>query len=473
MCLKNRLYLRPMGFSSDTYEAIIGLEVHVQLQTQTKIFSSDSHAFGHDPNSQISAITLGLPGVLPKLNKEVVESAVKLGLATHCTITKENRFARKNYFYPDLPKGYQLTQDKTPICRSGHVNVRLDGKLHPVLIHHIHMEEDAGKSVHDQDPEFSLVDLNRAGTPLVEIVSEPCIKSAEEAYQYLVELRKLVRFLGISDILGTKVEIKNMNSLRNVRQAIEHEFERQVNAVENGETIIQQTRSFDVQSGTTAPMREKEDAHDYRYFPEPDLPPVVLSDDYISGIAGSLPALPEELFDTFTQQHQLSVQDSLFLTSEKEIADYFRAVMQYSSAAKPAANWMMGPIQSWCNAEGSSPDQCPVRPATLAAVIELIMTEKLSSSAAQQRLFPALLQQPNENPEQLATKLNLIQSQDDNFLDQLIADALEKHADKIPIYRNGKKGLFGVFMSEVIKGSKGKANPKIATEKLRKILDNE
>lgn len=442
----------------------------------------------------MSPITLGLPGVLPKLNKKVVESAVKLGLATNCSITHENRFARKNYFYPDLPKGFQLTQDKTPICRNGFVDVEVAGQPKRVLIHHIHMEEDAGKSIHDEEVAYSWVDLNRAGTPLLEIVSEPCLHSGDEAFQYLYELRRLVRFLGISDgnmeqgslrcdvnisvrekgqtQLGTKVEIKNMNSMRFVKQAIEHEWERQVHAIESGETIVQQTRLFDVSSGTTAPMRDKEDAHDYRYFPEPDLPPVVLSEAYIDDIRAGMPALPQALYRQFVEEYQLSTQDASVITSEKDIADYFQAIIEHTSEYKAAANWLMGPIKAWQNASGRGLSDFPVPPKSTAEVIDLVRANKLSSSAAQQQLFPKLIEQPNSHPEQLAEALQLFQSEDEDFLNELVENALQKHADKIELYRNGKKGLFGVFMSEIMKGSNGRANPKAATALLRQKLEN-
>ena len=332
-----------MKFPHDKYEPVIGLEVHIQLLTKSKVFSSDSTQYGAAPNTNVSVISLGHPGTLPKVNKEVIEYAVRLGLACHCEINKENQYARKNYFYTDLPKGYQISQHTTPICTGGYITIKeKDGEEKRITLTRIHIEEDSGKSIHDQDPFDTLIDLNRAGVPLLEMVSEPEIRTSEEAYQYLTEVRKLVRYLDICDgnmeegslrcdanisvrlkgeeKLGEKVEIKNMNSIRNVQRAIEHEIKRQIEAIENGKAINQETRNFDAVAGTTSVMRTKEMADDYRYFPEPDLPMVIISQEYIDKIKTGMPPLPDELFKKFTDQLGLSDYDARVITEDKEIA---------------------------------------------------------------------------------------------------------------------------------------------------------
>jgi aspartyl-tRNA(Asn)/glutamyl-tRNA(Gln) amidotransferase subunit B len=358
-----------MSDIKNTYEAVIGLEVHAQMLTASKAYSNDLNEYGSRPNTNVSVVTLGHPGTLPMMNKKTIEYAIKLGLALNCEIAENQHFARKNYFYPDLPKGYQITQDTTPICTNGHVTVRLDdGTEKRIGITRIHMEEDAGKSIHDVDVYDTLVDLNRAGTPLLEIVTEPDLRSADEAYAYLTEIRQLVRYLDICDgnmeegslrcdanisvrkkgaeEFGTKVEVKNMNSIRNVHRAITHEIERQIGVLEAGGELFQETRNFDAVSGTTSAMRSKEAANDYRYFPEPDLQPLKVTVDQINAIRQEMPVLPKELYAKYTKELNLSDYDTTILISSKAFAMYFEELIQFTNNYKAAANWMIGEVRS-------------------------------------------------------------------------------------------------------------------------------
>lgn len=479
---------------SSKYEAVIGLEVHIQLLTKSKAYSADSATYGAHPNTQISVITLGHPGTLPRLNKQSVEFAVKLGLACSCNITRENQFARKNYFYADLPKGYQITQDKTPICTGGRIRIKTSEGQKDIGLTRIHLEEDAGKSMHDQDPYDSLVDLNRAGVPLLEMVSEPEIRSAEEAGAYLTEVRKLVRYLDICDgnleegsmrcdanvsvrlrgasAFGTKVEVKNMNSIRNVQRAIEHEIERQIKLIESGGVVDQETRSFEAVTGTTFTLRSKEQANDYRYFPEPDLCPVIVDESYISAVRAAMPPLPEALHNRFTGEYKLSEYDAAILTENKQIALYFDTVCSITSNYKAAANWMNGPVKSWLNENGLEMEQFPLSPVVLASLILLIDSGKVSHTIASQRIFPILINNPEANPEQIASENNWIQASDESELKAWIEEAIAKYPAKVAEYKSGKTGLLGLFMGEVMKISKGKADPKSANQILKETLDN-
>ena len=467
------------------YETVIGLEVHVQLNTVSKIFCADDTTFGGAPNSHISAISLAHPGTLPRLNRQVVESAVKLGLALGCRINQHSIFDRKNYFYPDLPKGYQITQDKQPVCIGGSVKI---GER-TVRIHHIHMEEDAGKSIHDQDPNDTLIDLNRAGVPLLEIVTEPDLRSAAETAAFMEEIRRMVRWVGVSDgnmeegsmrcdvnisvrkagaeKFGQRCEIKNVNSMRFARKAIEFESERQIGVLENGGTVDQQTRGFDPATGATYPQRDKEDAHDYRYFPEPDLPPVLLTDQHLANIKNEMPELPAAIFERFTGVLQLSEYDAQQLTQERETANWFSDLTQNTTpaAAKNLANLVINKLLPWSVQEGKALSDCPVPQVSWHTFVALIESGKISASAAYQRLFPALLEAPPADPEQLANDLQLIQSADTDFLDGIVNDVLSRFPDKVTEYQKGKKGLIGMFMGEVMKLAKGKADPK-ATQKI-------
>ncbi|MFN5181677.1 MAG: Asp-tRNA(Asn)/Glu-tRNA(Gln) amidotransferase subunit GatB [Bacteroidota bacterium] len=479
----------------EKYEAVIGLEVHIQLLTKSKMYSSDSAEYGGLPNTHISVISLGHPGTLPKVNKEALEFAVKLGLATNSKITRNNIFARKNYFYADLPKGYQITQDKTPICTGGHITIRMQDKSEKKIgLIRIHMEEDAGKSLHDQDPLDTLVDLNRAGVPLLEIVSEPEIKNGEEAYSYLYEVRKLVKYLEICDgnmeegslrcdanisvrlkgakEFGKKVEVKNMNSFRNVQRAIDFEINRQIELIENGEPVTVETRGFDAVKGTTFSQRLKEEANDYRYFPEPDLPPIVVSEEYISKIKSILPELPNDLFKRFMEEFKLSEYDASILIDSKEIAKYFCDVIQHTGNFKSAANWVMGDVKSFLNDNALHISSFPVSPENLASLIKLIDEDKISNSIASQKVFPSMLIQPNKNPFEIATELNVILVRDDNALLNTIKEVIEKYPEKVTEYKAGKTSLVGMFMGEVMKKTGGKADPKIASKLVKETLDS-
>jgi aspartyl-tRNA(Asn)/glutamyl-tRNA(Gln) amidotransferase subunit B len=478
--------------NQDTYEIVVGLEVHAQLLTKSKLFCGDSIAYGSEPNTQVSPITLAHPGTLPKMNKKAIEFAIKMGLACHCEIERQNYFARKNYFYPDLPKGYQVSQHTTPICKEGFVKIKSEKAEKKIRLNRIHMEEDAGKSLHDVDENNTCIDYNRAGTPLIEIVSEPDIRSSDEAYSYLTELRKLVRYLEVCDgnmeegsfrcdanisvrkkgatKLGTRVEVKNLNSIRNVKRAIDFEAQRLIDLLENGETIVQQTRSFDANNGTTFAIRDKEDADDYRYFADPDLTPFHLEDDFIEMIRQSIPALQEERVKKYTSVWQLPEYDEYVLTDERETAEYFEKIAEKTSNYKAASNWMLGPVKSWLNENNKSINEFPLKPEAIAKLIQLIDAGKVSFSIASGKLFSYLLNDPAKEPEQIAIEQNLVQQSDVNSLEPIINEVLEKHAGKVLEYKKGKKGLLSLFVGEVMKRSKGKADPKATNEILLEKL---
>lgn len=478
----------------DQYEAVVGLEIHAQLSTLSKAYAADSAGFGDDPNTNISAITLGHPGTLPKVNERVINFAVKMGLATNCQIRLENEYARKNYFYADLPKGYQITQDTTPICHHGYLDVKLkDGSTKRIGITRIHMEEDAGKSIHDQDIYDSLIDLNRAGVPLIEIVSEPDIRSAEEAGAYLTEVRKLVRYLEICDgnmeegsmrcdanisvrkkgdtTFGNRCEVKNLNSIRNVQRAIEFEVKRQIDVIEAGGYIDQNTLNYDAVSGTTSVLRSKEMANDYRYFPEPDLPPVVLTNDYITDVQANMPALPDELFAKFTTEFNLSEYDAQIILEQKEMALYYLEMTQHTKNYKAAANWLMGAIKSYLNEQAIEIAQFPLSPLQMVELIQLVEEGKINITVANQQLFPALLISNKKKAIDLATEMNLIISTSNEDVIAFIHQVMQAYPDKVVEYKSGKKGLVGLFMGEVMKLAKGKLDPKEANKLLMQELE--
>jgi aspartyl-tRNA(Asn)/glutamyl-tRNA(Gln) amidotransferase subunit B len=477
----------------DTYETIIGLEVHVQLATKSKAFCSDDTTFGADPNTHISVISLGHPGTLPKMNKKQVEFAVRLGLALNCEINPRNTFDRKNYFYADLPKGYQITQDASPICLGGQLEIKVGEEKKTIRLHHIHMEEDAGKLIHDVDPEHSLVDLNRAGVPLLEIVTEPDFRSAEEVDVFMNAIRQLVRYLEVSDgnmeegslrcdcnvsvrkkgdiQLNERCEIKNMNSMRYARQAIKFERKRQIDLMEKGERVAQNTLNFDPSTGTTSPLRQKEDAHDYRYFPEPDLPPIVLSEQYIEKIKLEMPPLPNELVDKFSIEFQLPKYDVGLLTEEKETAFFFLEICKKTNNYKAVSNLVINKIKPYCNEVKIGISKFKVSPKSLAEFADLIEDGKVSSSIAYQRLFPALIKEPEKSPEIIAQELSLFQSNDEGFLEKIVNEVLEDNPKEVEAYKKGKKNLIGFFMGQVMKSSRGKAEPKSTSTLLRKKLE--
>jgi aspartyl-tRNA(Asn)/glutamyl-tRNA(Gln) amidotransferase subunit B len=475
------------------YEAVIGLEVHAQMLTKSKAYSNDINEYGASPNTQVSVVTLGHPGTLPVMNKKTIEYAVKLGIACGCTIAPEQYFARKNYFYPDLPKGYQITQDKTPICTGGSIIIRDENQEEKsIRLTRIHMEEDAGKSIHDVDVYDTLVDLNRAGTPLLEIVTEPDIASSSEAYNYLTEVRKLLRYLEICDgnmeegsmrcdanisvrligdkNFGTKVEVKNMNSIRNVQRAIEFEISRQIEAIENGQPLTQETRAFDALKGITISMRTKEAANDYRYFPEPDLQPITVNEAYIQSVEKTMPALPRVLFEKYTKVFGLSSYDAYNLTDSKGIALYYEELIVFTSNYKAAANWMMGDVKSYLNEFGVEIDQFPITPQRLSGLITLIEQGKVSTSMASQRIFPEMLNSEAEAI-QIAEQLNLIQDSSEDSLKAFILEVFNNHPNEVERFKNGEKQLTGFFMGQLMKVSKGKADPKTSNSLLRQMLE--
>jgi len=477
----------------EKYELVVGLEVHVQLSTLSKSFSSDPAGFGAPPNQHVSPVSLGHPGTLPRINRQMVAYAVKMGLACNCAINTNNAFARKNYFYADLPKGYQITQDQHPVCLGGSVLIRLaDGTIKNIAIHHIHMEEDAGKSMHDQHHEDSLIDLNRAGVPLIEIVSEPAMRSGAEAALFLTELRKLVRYLGICDgnmeegsmrcdanisvrprgqkAYGNRCEVKNLNSIRNVQRAIEHEFERQATLIENGGYIEQNTLNFNADTGETSVLRSKEMANDYRYFPEPDLMPLVLTPEYIDAIRRELPALPNELYDKYTGLG-LSGYDAGVITVDRDMTLYFEELIKNTANYKAAANWLIGPVKSYLNENGTLISDINVAAASLAALIQLVDLGKVNNSVAAQKLFPAMLKSRSKDPEVLAREMDLLIDQEAGDVDQFIYDAIAKYPEKVKEYQNGKKGVLGLFMGEIMKSSKGRIDPQKTNQLLIKELN--
>ncbi|MES2652660.1 MAG: Asp-tRNA(Asn)/Glu-tRNA(Gln) amidotransferase subunit GatB [Bacteroidota bacterium] len=463
------------------FELVSGLEIHVQLNTQSKVFSSDSATFGANPNTNISAVSLALPGALPKLNKEVVEKAIRIGLALNCTINQYNFFDRKNYFYADLPKGYQITQDNSPICTNGYLTVVLaNGEEKRIGINRIHLEEDAGKSMHDQDPSFSYVDLNRAGVPLIEIVTEPDIRSAEEASALLTEIRQLVRHLNVSDgnmeegslrcdanisirpkgikDFGTRCEVKNLNSIRNVRRAMDFEFSRQVKATAKGEKIIQSTLNFDADKGTTSPMRSKEEANDYRYFPDPDLPPIEISDRWLTEIKLAMPPLPKDLAKQLVNDLGISTIDATIISQDIDTYQYLLSALPVVNHKKSVVNWLNGGIRALLNEKGIGIAEFKVKPNQLAEVINLVDDKKISQQNALQQLIPAL--NAPDNVLEVATRLNLLIVEDNDEISSYITAVLSKFEPQVQAYKAGKKGVLGLFVGEVMKLAKGKADAK-------------
>lgn len=476
------------------YEVVIGLEVHAQLRTSSKLFCGDSTRFGADPNTQVSPLTLAHPGTLPYLNKEALEHAVRMGLACGSDITRRSYFARKNYFYPDLPKGYQISQHHDPVCVGGSVGIRLpDGASREIRLTRIHLEEDAGKSIHDQDPLQTLLDYNRAGTPLIEIVTEPDIRSAEEAFAFLTEVRKLVRWIGVCDgnmeegslrcdanislrphgetRLGTRVEVKNLNSIRHVRRAIEIEVERLAALLDAGEIVRQETRSFQASDETTFAIRTKEDADDYRYFPEPDLPPFHFTEDWLERLTASLPALPEVMADRFRREYGLSEYDARQLCEEKEGCDYFLSRLPAPEVAKPFANWLLGPVRSLMNERGLDWAGLRISREAWADLLSLVAQGGISFSSASQQLLPKMMEGDERMPSDIAASGGLLQDAGGDEIVAWVEQALASMPDKVAEYHKGKKGLIGLFMGEVKKRSKGKADPRRTQEILQQKLN--
>ena len=476
------------------YQPVIGLEIHAQLQTNSKIFASDPVLFGQNPNTLISAITLGHPGTLPKLNIRAVEFAIKMGLALGSKIASWQNFDRKNYFYPDLPKGYQITQDKTPICLGGSIMVHLKSGDKVLPFHHIHLEEDAGKSLHEGDNPYSFIDYNRAGTPLIEMVTEPALHSSEEAFAMVTEVRKLVRYLGIcdgnmeegslrcdvnvslrpegSEILGTKVEIKNMNSLRNIQRAIEHEIIRQTESLNSGIQIIQETRTFDAHLGITNSMRVKESMNDYRYFPEPDLAPLEITEDWLAEIRASMPLLPWQQEKKLMDEYNLPAYDAHFLSESREMAIYFQAVFEHCKHPKQISNWLMGPAKSYLNEHNLSIDQFVLTPENLAEIVNLVEKGVISHNLAVQQLFPLCIENPNQSPSEIVKEQKWSQEQSGDELQEWVNQAIAAYPEKVMEYKQGKKGLLALFIGEVMKRSRGTADPKKVNQLVSEALSH-
>lgn len=477
---------------SPVYEVVIGLEIHAQLATKSKLFCGDGISFGAAPNTQVSAISLSHPGTLPKTNRQAVALAVQLGLACNCEIEQENYFARKNYFYPDLPKGYQISQHTSPICKGGFITITTSAGTRDIQLNRIHLEEDAGKSLHDQDPQRSFIDLNRAGTPLVEIVTEPNLFSAEEAAQFVTEIRKLVRWLGVSDgnmeegslrcdanislrpkgttQLGTKVEVKNLNSIRHLKKAIDYEVSRMTTLLLEGDSIQQQTRSFDATTDTTFSLRNKEEANDYRYFPDPDLAPFTITEAYLTQVRANMPELPQQLQERFLQIEGLTPYDARQLSEDMATAGFFEATLEICYQPKAIANWILGPIKQWMNEQPTTDVSFPISPAVLADMIELVESGQLNFSVASGKLLPAIIS-TNKHARQLAVEMNLLQTNETDELTTWINQVLQRMPEKVIEYKKGKKGLIGLFVGEVKKLSAGKANPQEVTRLLEEQLN--
>ncbi len=475
------------------FELVSGLEIHVQLNTASKIFSSDSASFGAEANAHISPVTVGLPGALPKLNKEVIEKAMRIGLALNCSINQLNYFDRKNYFYADLPKGYQITQDNKPICVNGYIDFTLaDGTEKRIGINRIHLEEDAGKSLHDQHDAFSFIDLNRAGVPLIEIVTEPDIRSAEEASVLLSEIRKLVRHLNVSDgnmeegslrcdanisirehgaiQFGTRCEVKNLNSIRNVRRAIDFEFHRQAELVRAGSVIIQSTLNFDADAGTTSPMRSKEEANDYRYFPDPDLPPLIISDEWLTAVKAAMPPLPKQIINKLIGDLGINRSDASMLADDSDLLNYFTEASAAINNNKSLVNWLNGPIRASLAEQQLAIKDFNVSPKQLAAVINLVDDKKITQQIAIQQLIPNIKDQ-HQSVEALAASMNLLIAENSDELGTFVNQVLERLQPQVEAFKKGKKGVLGLFVGEVMKLAKGKADPQkvnaIILEKLK------
>jgi aspartyl-tRNA(Asn)/glutamyl-tRNA(Gln) amidotransferase subunit B len=473
------------------YEAVIGLEVHAQLQTITKIFCGCETKFGEDANTRTCPVCIGMPGVLPVLNRKAVEYAVKTGLATHCTVNPNSRFARKNYFYPDLPKGYQISQYELPICEHGHIEIVVDGLVKRIGLTRIHLEEDAGKNLHQAESGASLVDLNRAGTPLMEIVSEPDIRTPQEASEYLQKLRAILRYIEVSDAdmekgnfrcdanvsirpvgaqeYGTRAEIKNVNSFKFVQKAIEYEIKRQAQILDEGGRVVQETRLFDSNKGVTFSMRSKEEAHDYRYFPEPDLVPIVVSKDMIEAIRQTIPELPDAKRERFVLTYGLPSYDADMLTQSRAMAEFYEDTVKLSGQPKAVSNWIMGELMRLLNAENKEIEDSPIRPDRLAGMIKLIETGVISIKIAK-TVFEEMYTS-GKTAESIVKEQGLVQVSDVAVIETVIDDVIKANPGQLADYKSGKEKLFGFFVGQVMKASKGKANPDMVNQLLKKKLN--
>jgi aspartyl-tRNA(Asn)/glutamyl-tRNA(Gln) amidotransferase subunit B len=475
----------------DSYEVVIGLEIHCQLATRSKIFSSAPTAYGASPNTQVAEVDMGLPGSLPVLNRRAVELAMMAGLGTHCTVQPWSQFARKNYFYADLPKGYQITQHTHPICRDGWLDIEVGGHTKRVRIERIHLEEDAGKSSHLDHHPYSLVDLNRAGVPLIEVVSYPDMRSADEAVAYMKELHSIVVFLGVCDgnmeegsfrcdanvsvrkkgelALGTRCELKNINSFKFVKDAIVYESRRQIDLIESGGRVIQETRLYNPNSGQTLSMRSKEDAHDYRYFPEPDLPPLVIEPAWLDATRAAMPELPPARRARYQQQLGLSAYDAAILAGERALAEYFDAALAaYDKNPKLLANWVLNELLR--EVKGDQLATTPAQPALLAGLVRLIDEDIISGKIAK-TLFEEEVLPRGADPAEAVERRGLRQITDPAAIEALVDQILAQHAAKVAEYRAGKVAMFGFFVGQIMKASGGKVNPQAVNDTLRAKLD--
>ena len=474
-----------------TYEAVIGLEVHAQLLTRSKIFCGCSTAFGAPPNTHTCPVCLGMPGVLPVLNRKVVEYTMRMALATHCAIAGQSRFARKNYFYPDLPKGYQISQYELPIAEHGHVFIATNGDRKRIGITRIHMEEDAGKLIHDPYRPVSMVDFNRTGVPLIEIVSEPDMRTPEEAGAYLRKLRAILRYLDICDgnmeqgsfrcdanvsirpagaeTFGTRTEVKNMNSFKHVENALAYEIERQKACIEDGQEVIQETRLWDPEKSVTVSMRGKEEAHDYRYFPDPDLLPLVIDEAWIEEIRTTLPELPDDKRQRFIDAYDLPGYDAQLLTSSRPLADYFEASVKHFAEPKTVSNWIMGTLLAKLKAENKTIEDSPVPPERLAELLKLIKSGLISGKIAK-TVFEEMASS-GKSPEKIVQERGLVQVTDADAISEVVKEVLTANPKEVADYKAGKTKLLGYFVGQVMKATRGKANPKIVNDVLNGLLE--
>ena len=475
------------------YESVIGLEVHAQLLTKAKLFCSCATAFQADPNDHTCPICLGMPGVLPVLNRQAVEFAIRTGIALHGQVAPSSRFARKNYFYPDLPKGYQISQYEAPIIHGGGLDIEVDGTTKHVRLQRIHLEEDAGKSIHGEnlaDPTKSYVDLNRTGVPLLEIVSDPDLRSAEEAKVYLQKLKTILEYIEVCDgnmeegslrcdanvslrptgahALGTRTEIKNLNSFRNVQRAIEYEIARQAKMLASGGTVEQETRLFDAQRGITLPLRSKEDAHDYRYFPEPDLVPLQVDQGWVARVQQSLPELPDAKRQRFMTHYGLPSYDAEVLVTSRALADYYEATVLAYNQPKVVSNWVMGEVLHELNRHHQTPQDAPVTPAYLAEMLQLIDDGVISGRLAK-TVFEAMYR-TGKSAAVVVQEQGLVQMRDSDALAAAIQQVLAAHPAQVADYRSGKHKLLGFFVGQIMKATQGKANPTLVNELLQELL---
>jgi len=476
------------------FETIIGLEVHAQLKTESKIFCSCSTRFGAEPNTQVCPICLGMPGVLPVLNQKALEYAVMMGLATHCRISRHSIFARKNYFYPDLPKGYQISQYEEPLCEDGYIEIELDGKKKRIGLVRIHLEEDAGKSIHAEEwvPKGeTLVDLNRCGVPLIEIVSKPDIRSPKEAYLYLMELKRILEYLDISDCnmeegslrcdanvsirpvgsteFGTKTEVKNMNSFHGVEKALEYEVERQKRLLSRGERIVQQTLLWNEKENRVVPMRSKEEAHDYRYFPEPDLVPVTLDEEWIESLREKIPELPLERKERLVKQYNIPAYDAEVITSSRALADFYEATCERYSNYKAVSNFIMGEVLRYLRDQKKEIQETQLRPALLAELLELVEKNTINLNVAK-KIFPEVAS-TGTSPKKIVEERGLAQVSDESAIREVVLKVLEENPKEVEKYLNGKEQIVGFFVGQVMRATRGKANPKLVNQLLRQELE--